>query len=299
LDAEFDWDYYDTMALQPRPMENPNMGVELTLGRMLAETGYDWDIIKVGIAGSTLAQHWTPTSELLADAEEFVAGAVTELDAAPAAIVMILGTNDAATSMYASAYEDNTYAAIDHWRETYDDVPVVVLRVPLANEYAYKATVRAAQLTSVSYEPYTAMVDGDMTYDGLHWDADSYAILGRRLAMQVAALNGITIPGGTDTGPIHMTSNVYDSYEAFTAQWSGLTSATDWISIGPAGTPLNSYAIWHYSNGTQSPPGSPVTPSSKAYSGVYVGSPTQFVARLHANDTNDLIDESDVFTILP
>lgn len=188
-----------TAALAPRG-GSPNFGPELSLGRYVdLAIPTKFAISKFNGSGYSLAVEWNPNGTYPTGTNFFdqwlayMAASETELSGYIAAIVWIQGEADAEDAGEAAAYEANLTAFIATVRETYPNIPFVISYLHASGSGAHSATVRTAQENVVAAMAQVSGVDvDDLTLaDGLHFDADSYVLLGDRLA--AAALTELGI----------------------------------------------------------------------------------------------------------
>jgi lysophospholipase L1-like esterase len=176
------------------------MGMELTFGRELYENGGIAPTLgKIGQYGTTVAD-WNTT--LASELTDYIDARVAETSKTLGAVVISLGTNDAADAGIAGAYQANLTtlaAAIRAEYGSYVKIALVETQSTVPNPHV--ATVRAAALAYVASDPNSTLIkaEGVPTTDLYHYSADGYATIGQRAAYAVVDLIGL---GRYSTGSI-------------------------------------------------------------------------------------------------
>lgn len=175
----------------------PNMGVELSLGRVLfngtgeSPTSFPAFIGKMAISGSSLADHWLPTANyptgtnLFTQFVQYINDRQTESGEQLGAIVWIHGEADAGDATDSAAYQANLTAFAEALRAQFGNSFVFALnQLNVSSSLTHKAAVRSAQAAFVAGEVNAVMVNGDdlPMYDGVHYNADNLVTLGYRFA---------------------------------------------------------------------------------------------------------------------
>lgn len=173
-------------ALQPR--SDGKFGVELTLGRALPQ----YDIIEVGINGTSLWYNWKPTGpwpttpNLYSQMVALAQGAAVGHDVA--AFIWIQGESDAGNSTWANAYGAELTDLAARVHTAFPGALFVYDRLSSQTTFAYKAQIRAAQEAAMNGSG-MAMVDvDDLGISGYHFTAQGLLDLGNRLG---AVIGGI------------------------------------------------------------------------------------------------------------
>lgn len=179
-------------------------GFELTLGKQLLDIGRGHYLLKMGISGTTTAQ-WAPAStymqvttgkNLYATWRDRVRSFQSSTGRRLTAVVVNLGTNDAASSSDANAMATNMGAIVTQIASDFGSSIVVVwIETHSATTNTFTSTVRTQQTTYASTAPTTFQLinidDGVLLGDGLHYDADTYLTVGQRAAFAVGDLLAI------------------------------------------------------------------------------------------------------------
>lgn len=181
-----------TGSLRPyAPGGGSGMGMELTLGRVLASAGASPWLGKQAITGATLHVEWKPTGTFPTGTNLYRqwVGRMHDLEAASgrklAAVVVSLGTNDAADTTQASAFQVNMAAFAAAVRVDFGaTTPVVWVKTNTNTTNTFTSTVRSAQVAAAVADTGIVLVDNDdlPLTDGLHYESDGYQTLGQRVA---------------------------------------------------------------------------------------------------------------------
>lgn len=194
--------WFDTATTTLRPYNSAgtsNMGAELTWGRNLSANGFPIFIGKIGMSGSKAAE-WN--GFLAPYLLEYIDARITETGRRLGLVEISLGSNDANNSTDANAFAANMTAIVAAIRARYGSQVYVLLReLPSACIETHKSTVRTQALAFIAATPRAALVrTDDLTLtDGRHFDADSYAVIGSRIAYRFLDLAGLDryVPTGS------------------------------------------------------------------------------------------------------
>lgn len=200
-----------------------SMGFELSIGSTLVARGVPTPTLpKWGVVGSTLAVEWNPTGTYPAAG----AGNLFSLMVAQmlfwqtstgkriGAVTVSLGTNDAANSGQASAFQANMGTFCAALRTAFGNPTLVVCWIktnpdPLGNTFTN--TVIAGQIAYVATDPLCLLVDQAdcaLVSDHLHNTANSYITVGQRIGAAIATATGypkqtiVGAPNWIGVGPI-------------------------------------------------------------------------------------------------
>lgn len=172
-------------TLRPIQVGNPDMGAELSLGRLLARrTGTTVELMQWARSGEPLATFTNATylAELIEDIEAVQAASGTRLRA----VLWMQGETDAMDSgdaaAYQTAFEDNFVAPLR--AEFGDDLVFIVGRLNAAAVADHLSTLRAAQEAFVAGDDHAALVDFDdlPMLDEFHYRSPELTTIGNRLA---------------------------------------------------------------------------------------------------------------------
>lgn len=181
-----------------------SMGIELTLGSTLLACGAAPTISKFCVSGSTLANEWLPTSTYPAagagNLYNLWIAKLKSFGGTVKAVTVSLGTNDAAATGTANAFQTNMGTFIAQIRSDLGNptLPVVWIKTNAATspgDHPGLATVRAAQIAYAGTDTHFALVDNDdlaLIGDLLHYTADAYLTLGQRCAIAALDLLGVS-----------------------------------------------------------------------------------------------------------
>lgn len=169
------------------------MGLELTLGRELARAGASPWLGKQAITGATLHVEWKPTGTFPTGTNLYRqwVGRMHDLEVASgrrlAAVVVSLGTNDAADTTQASAFQVNMAAFAVAVRVDFGAIPVVWIKTNTNTTNTFTSTVRTGQVAAAGADTGIILVDNDdlALTDGLHYESDGYLTLGSRVAFAI------------------------------------------------------------------------------------------------------------------
>lgn len=188
------WIDLATGSLRPyAPGGGSGMGLELTLGRELARAGAAPWLAKQGISGSTLHVEWKPTGTFPTGVNlyrQWVAR-MRVLESASgrrmSAVVVSLGTNDAADTTQASAFQANMAALAAAVRVDFGSIPIVWIKTNTNTTNTFTSTVRAGQVAAAGADAGIILVDNDdlALTDGAHYESDGYLTLGQRVAFAI------------------------------------------------------------------------------------------------------------------
>ena len=173
-----------------------SMGIELTLGSTVLAGGIAAPAVsKFAVSGSTLANEWLPSSTYPAagagNLYNLWLAKLRTLGGTVKAVVMSLGTNDAATVPTANAFGANLATFCSQLRTDLGNatLPIVWIKTNAATspgDHPGLATVRAAQVTYAGTDTNFVLIDNDdlsLIGDLLHYTADAYLTLGQRCAI--------------------------------------------------------------------------------------------------------------------
>ncbi len=200
-----------------------SMGFELSLGSTLVARGVPTPVIpKWGVVGSTLAVEWNPTGSYpAAGAGNLFNLMVTQMLAFQsstgkrvAAVTVSLGTNDAADTAQASAFQANMGAFCTALRTAFVNPSLVVCWIktnpdPLGNTFT--SAVIAGQVAYALTDPLCLLIDQAdvlLVSDHLHNTANGYLTVGQRCGSAIATALGYakvavpTAPNWIGGGPI-------------------------------------------------------------------------------------------------
>lgn len=174
----------------------PNMGLEITLGPEVLGAGLAPSIAKYAITGATLATEWLPTANYPTVGPNLFTSWVARMRAFGGRVVPVisLGTNDAADTTQASAFQANMTAFIAATRAAFGSTtPIVWIKTNANTTNTFASVVRAAQVAVALLDPLLILVDNDdlTLSDGLHYFPDGYLTLGQRCAF--AALDALGV----------------------------------------------------------------------------------------------------------
>lgn len=176
-------------------------------------------IPSTGISGSTLNDNWLNTSTfMLVSTGTNLFNTVNNKDHTfeaslhrkTVAVLVSLGTNDAALTGPASAFQANMTATIAAWRATFGPNLIVAwIKTNAGTTGSFLSTVRTAQVNVAAGDPKLFLVENDdcpLLGDGLHYQANSYWTVGERAAFGVLDLLGyarrtVAVPTAIGWGP--------------------------------------------------------------------------------------------------
>jgi hypothetical protein len=169
------------------------MGFELTLGRTLAAAGAAPWLAKQAITGATLHVEWKPSGTFPTGTNlyrQWVAR-MHDLETTSgrrlAAVVVSLGTNDAADTTQASAFQANMAAfraavTADFGAAT----PIVWIKTNTNTTNTFTSTVRTGQVAAAADSSIILVDNDDLSLtDGLHYESDGYLTLGQRVGFAI------------------------------------------------------------------------------------------------------------------
>lgn len=195
------WTVDQVVPLGPRP--DDLFGVDVTLGRYVnhANPGR-WAIAKFAVPSTSLGQNWRvdasfPTSgpNLYTQMIQYMQLAERQLAGRVVAFIWIQGETDAGGPTLASAYETNLTNLFNGIRGYFPGLPILFNRLHTSYAGSDTATVRTAQANVDTAVAGTTMINvDDLTIVGAHFDANSYATLGDRFALQLLQQLGTKIP---------------------------------------------------------------------------------------------------------
>lgn len=180
-----------------------SMGFEMSLGTTLVRRGVPLPVIqKVCVVGSTLAVEWNPAGTYpAAGSGNLFHISVTKKLAFQAstgrrlaALVVSLGTNDAANAGQAAAFQANMAVFCAAWRAVFPGLVIVWIKTnpdPLGN--ANFQAVIDAQVAYAATDPLFRLVDNAdclLVSDHLHYTANSYLTIGQRAGSAIATSLG-------------------------------------------------------------------------------------------------------------
>lgn len=180
-----------------------SMGIELTLGSTLLACGATPTISKFCVSGSTLVNEWLPTSTYPAPGAgnlyNLWIAKLRSFGGTVKAVTVSLGTNDAASTTTANAFQAAMGTFITQIRSDLGNatLPIVWIKTNAATspgDHPGLATVRAAQVAYAGTDVHFALVDNDdlaLIGDLLHYTADAYLTLGQRCAIAALDLLGV------------------------------------------------------------------------------------------------------------
>lgn len=186
------------------PGNGQSMGAEISMADVLAAAlvGVTPAIVKVGVSGSTLGIEWDPDGGYPAPGAgnlyNLALSQVRGVEAQgyqTAAVVNILGTNDAALAATANAFQSNVARMNARQRADFGAScgPIWVLpSIHTANDFL--GPVRAGLIAAAAADPQMVVVeydDCDLLLDGLHPTTRSYTTLGQRIAAAALRLMNI------------------------------------------------------------------------------------------------------------
>lgn len=179
-----------------------SMGVELSAGPELFREGATPAIFKTCISGTALSQEWFPTSTYPAAG----AGNIYHLWAARVqaaqiatgrtlgGVIVSLGTNDANSTILASAFAANMAALITQIRADFGaSTAIVWIKTNPNSAGTFTSTVRTQQDAAVVADPTIKLIDNDdlgLNPDNLHYPANGYLTLGQRAAFGLMDARG-------------------------------------------------------------------------------------------------------------
>jgi hypothetical protein len=182
------------------------MGFEMTMGPALVARGVATPIIpKWGVVGSTLAVEWNPTGSYPAAG----AGNLFNLMIAQmlfwqtntgkkiGAVTVSLGTNDAANSGQASAFQANMGTFCTAIRTALSNASLIICWIktnPDVAGNAFTSTVISQQVAYAATDPLCLLIDqGDtlLVSDHLHNTDGGYCTVGSRIGHAIATAKGI------------------------------------------------------------------------------------------------------------
>jgi hypothetical protein len=171
------------------PYRTRFIGIEMSLGRRLIERfGTDIVLIKHATSGTNLWNEWEPDTEssLYDYFTTFVDARMAELPAGSrvAGLIWMQGNGDGNTLQPAKSYAGNLAYFINRFRDRYGDVPVLLESGAPLNAVAHGAIVRDRQARVAARLENVFVVDSsDLPLrDNAHYTADSYVVLGQRMA---------------------------------------------------------------------------------------------------------------------
>lgn len=192
------------IALQPQPLGSASQfGPDLTFGRELdAFSEHSVAVVKVTRGGTPLAQasglDWNPDSE-----NELFDLLLSEIDTATAELTgkghivnvrgaaWMQGEADARDPTHASDYEENLLALANALRSRYgSDFRFAIGEINISDakmlsDYQFAAQVQSGQAAVSETSPLNFFIDTtdlNLLSDGVHFDAESQVLLGKRFA---------------------------------------------------------------------------------------------------------------------
>ncbi len=196
---------FQTLTGNLRPYtigSSAGMGVELAIGQEFTKAGVTPVILKDAVAGTTAAQ-WLPGSTTYPAGVGLFGPMVTRAHANETLygcqvkyIFVILGTNDAADSTAASAFQTNVGLINAGLRSAFPGAVICWAKVNAATDPTrlFVSTVRTGLAAARAADPTWDIIDIDdcsLLSDLLHWPGDTCMVGGQRGAYALLDRNGI------------------------------------------------------------------------------------------------------------